>query len=109
MRPSREDAARDDERLLVLGPELARARSELVRKVELRLDVRLGAAAGPTNAVVALRAEEQPDRLREDRLPRARLARDRVQPGRELELGLPDEHEVLDAESAEHRAIVEAV
>ena len=38
----------------------------------------------------------------EDRLAGARLARDRVQAGVELELGLPDQDEVLDAQPAEH-------
>ena len=70
--------------------------------VELGLDVRLG-AGGPDEAVVALRAEQQADRLREDRLARAGLAGDRVQAGRELELRLPDQHEVLDAEPAQHQ------
>src|SRR5206468_6238374 len=32
------------------------------------------------------------------------LPGDRVQPGRELELRLPDEHEILDAQSSQHRS-----
>ena len=80
---------------------------ELRREIELRLDVRL-LAGRADERVVALRAEEQAERLREDRLAGAGLARDRVQPGRELELGLADEDEVLDAEAPKHAAIVDA-
>ena len=100
-----EDAAGDDERVLVLGPQL-RELLELVREVELRLDVRLVAGRADVR-VVALRAEQEPERLGEDRLAGARLAGDRVQPGRELELGLADEYEVLDAKPPEHAAIVD--
>ena len=49
--------------------------------VELGLDVGL-ARARPDGGGIALRAEQQPERLREDRLARAGLAGDRVQPGR---------------------------
>ena len=104
----REDAARDDEAVLVLRPQLGE-RLELVlveqrlRQVELRLDVCL-VRARPDVRRVAARAEQQPDRLRQDRLARAGLAGDRVQPGRELELGLADQDEVLDPEAAKHRA-----
>ena len=98
--PVGEHAARDDERVLVLGPQLGEL-LELLREVELRLDVGL-LAGGADERVVALRAEQQPDRLGEDRLARAGLARDRVQPGRELELGLADEDEVLDAQAPQH-------
>ena len=100
-----EDAAGDEERVLVLGPQLGEL-LELLREVELRLDVRL-LAGGPDVRVVALRAEQEAERLGEDRLPGAGLSRDRVQPGRELELGLADEDEVLDAEPAQHAAIVD--
>src|SRR5205823_3780495 len=51
---------------------------------------------------VALRAEQESDRLREDRLARSGLARDRAEPGGGLELGLADQDEVLDAEPAKH-------
>ena len=100
-----EDAAGDDERVLVLRPQL-RELLELLREIELRLDVGL-LAGGPDVRVVALRAEQEAERLGEDRLAGARLSRDRVQPGRELELGLADEDEVLDAEPAKHAAIVD--
>ena len=100
-----EDAAGDDERVLVLRPQLGEL-LELLREVELRLDVRL-LAGGADVRVVALRAEQEAERLGEDRLPGAGLPCDRVQPGRELELGLTDEDEVLDAEPPEHAAIVD--
>ena len=87
VRPSPKTRRAIDEPRLVLRPQLGE-RSELlvveeaVGHVELGLDVRLrplgadgrGIRAGP---------EQEPDRLREDRLARAGLARDRVQPGRE--------------------------
>ncbi len=95
-----EDAARDEQRVLVLRAQPVQL-VELLRQVELRLDV--GLLPGRADErVVALRAEEQPDRLGEDRLARTGLARDRVQPGRQLELGLPDEHEILDSQAAQH-------
>ena len=100
-----EDPAGDDERVLVLRPQL-RELFELLREIELRLDVGL-LAGGPDVRVVALRAEQEAERLGEDRLAGTRLSRDRVQPGRELELGLADEDEVLDAEPVKHAAIVD--
>ena len=101
-----EDAPCEHEPLLVLGPQLGEGARLLVveearRQVELGLDVRL-VAVRPDQRRVAARAEQQPDRLREDRLAGAGLAGDRVQPGRELELGLADQDEVLDAEPAKH-------
>ena len=77
--PVGEDPARDDERLLTLRPQLGE-RSERVgvRQVELGLDVRL-AARRPDRRRVAARSEQQPDRVREDRLAGAGLAGDRVQ------------------------------
>ena len=100
-----EDAPRDDERVLVLRSQLAEL-LELRREIELRLDV--GLLAGRADVrVVALRAEEEAERLREDRLAGAGLARDRVQAGRELELGFADEDEVFDAEAPKHAAIVD--
>ena len=70
-------------------------------QLELSLDIRL-VGAGADEARFALRAEQEPDRLREDRLPGAGLARNRVQPCAGLELRLADEHQVLDAESTKH-------
>ena len=104
--PVREDAAREHEPLLVVGAQLGERLEALLvqqalRQVELGLDVRLAGARADVGGV-ALRAEQEPDRLREDRLPRAGLAGDRVQPGPELELGLADEHEILDPETAQH-------
>ena len=100
-----EDPAGDDERILVLGPQLPEF-VEVVGEIELRLDVRLLPGC-PDVRVVALRAEQQAERLGEDRLARARLPRDRVQSGSKLELGLLDKDEVLDAEPPKHAAIVD--
>ncbi len=99
--PVAEDTPRYEQRVLVLRPQLGEL-VELLGQVELGLDVRL-LARRPDERVVALRPEQQPDRLREDRLAGAGLAGDRVQAGRELELGLPDEDEVLDTEPTQHR------
>src|SRR5207248_4558306 len=44
----------------------------------------------------------EPDRLREDRLAGPGLARDRVQARPELEFGLADQDQVLDAQPAQH-------
>ena len=93
-----EDAPREHETALALGAQLL---ERLVLPVELRLDVGL-AAGGPDHRGVGPRAEQQADRLRENRLAGAGLAGDRVQARREVELGLPDEDEVLDAQAAEH-------
>ena len=105
------DAAGDDEARLVLGAQLAkRLQAVLVeepfRDVELCLDVRL-APVRSHGRRVGLRAEQQPDRLGHDRLPCARLAGQRDQPGREVELGLADQDEVLDAQSTQHGVIVD--
>ena len=106
-----EDAAREHESRLVLRPQLReRRRSALVeeplRDVELRLDV--GLARGRADgAGVALDAEQQPDRLGEDRLAGPGLAAEHVQARAELELGLADEDEVLDSQAAQHRLIVD--
>ena len=103
--PAGRDTARDEERVLVVGPQLAEL-VELVWQPKLRLDIRL-VACRPDEGLVALRAEQQADRLREDRLARPGLTGDRVQAGCEVELGLPDEHQVLDPEPEEHEAMVE--
>ena len=101
-----EDAPREHDPVLTLGPQLREhAERVVVGAVELGLDVRL-VAGGPDQRGVALGAEEQADRVREDRLARTRLARDRVQPRPELELRLADQDEVRDAERAEHRSMV---
>jgi hypothetical protein len=100
-----EDATGDDERVLVLRAQV-RQLLELLREVELRLDVRLVGGRADVG-VIALRSEQEPERLGEDRLAGARLPGDRVQPGRELEVGLANEHEVLDAEPVKHAAIVD--
>ncbi len=103
--PVAEHSTGDDERTLVLGPQLCEL-LEIVGEVELRLDICL--LGGRTDVrVVALRPEQEPERLSEDRLPGARLPRDRIQPGCQLELGLANEDEVLDAEPPEHAAIVD--
>ena len=71
------------------------------RELEFGLDVGLVRGRAQEGRI-ALRAEQEPDRLGEDRLAGARLAGDRVQPWRERELGLADQDEILDAEPAQH-------
>ena len=97
-----EHAARDDQPLLVLGPQLEQRQHVVLferaqRRLRLGLDVRIR-ALGAHERRVATRAEQQPDGLREDRLARAGLTGDRVQPRGQVELGLADEDEVLDAQ-----------
>ena len=99
-------AAREDEPLLAVWPQIGeRLEAVLVeqplRQLELGLDVGL-VGGRAEKAGVALRSEQEPDRLGEDRLAGTGLARNRVQPGRELELGLPDQDEVLDAQPSQH-------
>ena len=101
-----EDPAGDHEPRLALGPELGQRRELLLVEeplgdVELGLDVGLR-AIGAHRGRVGPGAEEEPDRLRENRLARSRLARDGVQSGPERELRIADEDEVLDAEAAQH-------
>ena len=101
--PVAEDPARDDERVLAGGLELGERFPRL--GVELGLDVRL-VAGRPDHGGVRAAAEQKADRLGEDRLACAGLARDRVQAGSELELGLADQDEVLDTQASQHAAIV---
>ena len=101
-----EDPPRRDEPGLFLRPELGEGGELLVledpvREIEVRLDVRL-ARARPEVAGVPGRAEEEPDRLGEDRLAGPGLPGDRVQARPEAQVGLADEDEVLDAQAAEH-------
>ena len=101
-----EDSAREDETLLALRPELREhvegfLLQEPVREVELGLDICL-LAAGSDQRRIASRAQEQADRLREDRLSGPGLAGDGVEPRSELELGLADQDQVLDAQAAQH-------
>ena len=100
------DAAREHEPFLVLGPQLGERLELLVLeerrgRLQLGLDVGLD-GVGADERGVPSRTEEEADRLREDRLPRAGLAGDRVQARREVELGLADEDEILDPEPAQH-------
>ena len=104
MRPSPNTRRASDEPRLVLRPQLrerlgAALLEEPVGHVELRLDVRL-ARGRPDGAGIALDAEQQADRLREDRLARAGLAAEDVEPGGQLELDLANQDEVLDPEAA---------
>ena len=103
-----EDTPGEHEAGLVLGRELGEAGQLLVveealRQVELGLDVGL-AGRGADRAGVALRAEQEADRLREDRLPGAGLARDRGQPGGGRELSLAHENEILDPQATKQRS-----
>ena len=108
----REDPPGDHEARLVPGAEVGEPLEALfveqpVREVELGLDVGL-VGAGADEGRVAARPQEEADRLGQDRLPSARLAGDRVQAGRELELRLADEDEVVDPKATEHSAMVVA-
>ena len=100
-----EHASRGHEALLSRGTQLgdrleARVVEQLLREVELGLDVGF-LRAGPQVRGIARSAQKEPDGLRQDRLARTGLAGDGVQPGREREVGLADEDEVLDAQAAE--------
>jgi len=102
-----EDAPGDRKAAFVLGPELCErlqlvVAEERVRHVQLGLDVGVGARR-PDEPCIGLGAEQQAERLREDRLAGARLAGDHVEAGRERELGVPDQHEVVDPQPRQHR------
>jgi hypothetical protein len=106
--PVRKDPPREHEPVLAVGPQLGqRSQGLVVDAVELGLDVRLVDREADLGRVAA-RAELEPARVRQARLARSGLTGDRVQAGIELELGLVDEHEVRDSESAEHDPIVGA-
>ena len=75
---------------------------EPLRQVELRLDVGLP-GGGADRPGVTLGAEQEPDRLGEDRLSRTRLAGDRRQALGRRELSLPHEDEVLDPQATKQR------
>ena len=107
-----EHAAREDEARLVLRPQLgerlrARSSSKNPSGTSSSASTYASLAAGPTAAGIALDAEQQPDRLGEDRLARAGLAAEHVEPGGQLELRLANEDEVLDPEAAQHRVMVD--
>ena len=59
--------------------------------------------ARPDELVAALLPHEQPDRLRQQALARAGLARDDVEARRELQPGRGDEDQVVDTQFSEHR------
>jgi hypothetical protein len=100
---ARRREGRDEERAPALGePGELLLVEEAVGHVELGLDVRLVPVRAHRRRI-RTGAEEQPDRLSEDRLARTRLARDGVQPRREREVRLADEDEVLDAEPTKQR------
>ena len=101
-----EHTARQYEPFLVLRPELGQRLEPIlleqaVRQVELGLHVRLLPTRTDERRVTS-RSEQQPDRLGEDRLARPGLARDRIQARRELELGVANQDQVLDAQTAQH-------
>jgi len=58
--------------------------------------------AGPDEVAGRAAAEQEADRLDENRLPRAGLAGQDVQAGLELDLDRVDDGEMLDAEKSEH-------
>ena len=101
-----EDAAGDDQAVLVGGPKLgerleAVVLEERAREVELGLHVGL-VAVGADERRFASRAEQEADGLRQDRLAGAGLPGDGVQAGLEGELGVANEDEILDAKPAQH-------
>ena len=65
-------------------------------QIDLGLDVRL-VAVRPDEGGIALRAEQEADRLREDRLAGSGLAGDRIEPRSKRELRFVDQDEILDA------------
>ena len=100
--PVREDAAREHHPRLSCWTNLLDRRQivfpeQRLRDVELGLDVRL-LACRPDGSRIATRPEQQPDRLREDRLARTCLPGEDVQPRRKLQLRFADQDEVLDAQ-----------
>ena len=102
-----EDPARKHEAGLVLGRQLCERGQLLVfeealGQVELRFHVGL-AAGGADRPCVTFGAEQEADRLREDRLPRTGLAGDRRQSLGRRELSLLHEDEVLDPEATKQR------
>src|SRR5207244_9669716 len=104
----REDPSRKHQPFLVFGPELGKTGQRLIveeawRRFELGLDVGLG-RVGPDKRRVSAAAEQQADRLGEDRFAGARLAGDRAEPRGEGEIRLPDEDQVLDPKAPEHWA-----
>jgi hypothetical protein len=104
--PVCEDAASGNEPFLSGRAELGeslelRIVEHPLGKIELRLDVCL-LGSRPEIAGIAGRTEQESDGLREDRLARAGLPRDRVEARREGEVRLADEDEALDVEASQH-------
>ena len=104
-----EDAPREHEPGLVLGRAARRDRPAPRRRrspsgTSSSASTYASAPVGADDPGVALRAEQQADRLGEDRLAGARLARDRRQPDVGSQLGLADEHEVLDPQATKQRS-----
>ncbi len=102
-----EHAACEDEPRLILRCEIGETGELLVLEeslgeIELGLDICLS-GGGADRPGVALRTEQQADRLGEDRLPRTGLAGDRRQPIRRRQLTLPHEDEVLDPQATKQR------
>ena len=105
--PVGKNPPRNDEAGLVLRRELGESGELLVLEeslgqVELRLDVGLP-GGGADRPRVTLGAEQEPDRLGEDRLPRTGLAGDRRQSLGRRELSFPHEDEVLDPQATKQR------
>ena len=96
-------AAGHDDALGALGRELAQLLGQLGVR-ERRLDVGLGGGRADERGVGAA-AEQQSDRLGQDRLAGARLAREHVQAGMQREPCGAHEHEILDDELLEHQRV----
>ena len=97
------DAAGHDDALGALGCELGQLLGQLDVR-ERRLDVGLGAGRADERGVGAA-AQQQADRLGEDRLAGARLARQHVQARVQRQPRGAHEHEVLDDELLEHQRV----
>ena len=100
------DSACKHEPFLVIGPQLRENGQLLVveeprRRVELGFDVGLRPVRTDICGI-AFGTQQEPDRLREDRLARAGLAGDRIQARSEGQLRLADQDEVLDAKAPKH-------
>ena len=101
--PVGEDAPRDHEPSSSSGRSSASSSSSSsLGQVELRLDVGL-LAGRPDERASPFAPSRRPTACARIVLPAPGLARDRVQARRELELGLPDQDEVLDSQAAQHR------
>ena len=95
------DAAREHQLLGVGAQALAELLAQAVRAGRRPLDVGL-AGAGANDPRPRAPAQQQVERVGEHRLAGAGLAGEHVQPGRQPQLGLLDQQQVLDAKLLQH-------